>query len=149
MTLSAQAISAECFVQIQETKNKTVRIGFTKRGTDWWASKIEIKSKTNEIEQNTVLKDDSFENSFKIFKFLKGSASASFKFSYPRATPTHVRGIPGISNGRIITSDWVSFGIKEIDLEAKGDVLKVKGGKGDSYAYDWESEALVARSCFN
>lgn len=152
--------NAACFIQLEKKNSisgKVTRIDFTKNSGNFWASKIEVKSnypdprKTDnsiKIETYSKLEDPSFDNQFKKFDYSKTSGEVHFMFYVPRGGITQIKGVPGISDGKQIASDWTSFGIKNINFDSGSELLNAVGGLG-SDSRNWEQQAVVAKECFN
>lgn len=159
-SLSFNSFAKGCFVQLEKkntVSGQVIRIDFVKNGKDLWASQIEMKShypdprkKDNSmmIEHNSKLVDLSFDNQFKKLDYSKTTGEVNFKFYLPRGSVTQTQGVPGISSGRQIASDWLSFGIKDINFNSGSELLSAIGGLG-SDSRNWELKAVVAKECFN
>lgn len=158
-SLSFNSFASGCFVQLEKKSNlvgQVIRIDFVKNGKNLWASQIEVKThypdpRKNDnsmmIENNSKLLDLSFDNQFKKLEYSKTTGEVSFMFYLPRGSITQIRGVPGISNSRQIASDWLSFGIMNINFDSRSELLSAIGGLG-SDSRNWDLKAIVAKECF-
>lgn len=159
-SLSFNSFAKGCFVQLEKKNSfsgEVIRIDFVKNGINLWASQIEVKThypdprkadKSMMIEHNSKLEDFSLDNQFKKFDYSQTTGEVNFMFYLPRGGITQINGVPGISSGRQIASDWLSFGIKNINFNSGSELLSAIGGRG-SDSRNWEQKAVVAKECFN
>jgi len=158
--LSFNSFAKACFIQLEKKNSfsgQVIRIDFVKNGNNFWASQVEVKSnypdprKTDNsimIETYSKLADLNFDNQFKKFDYSKTTGEVHFMFYLPRGSITKTKGVPGISAGKQIASDWLSFGIKNINFDSGTELLSATGGLG-SDSRNWEQQAVVAKECFN